>query len=55
MAERTIERDEPIMDEQGEALRHAMERAERAEAELAKLKSHPAGSSQPAGVTSTLR
>ncbi len=38
MAERTIERDEPVMDEQGEALRHAMERAERAEAELAKLK-----------------
>ncbi len=51
MAERTIERDEPVMDEQGEALRRAMERAERAEAELAKLKSHPAGSSQPAGST----
>jgi hypothetical protein len=43
MGERTIERDEPLMDEQGEALRRAMERAERAEAELAKLKSHPAG------------
>ena len=51
MAERTIERDEPVMDEQGEALRRAMERAERAEAELAKLKSHSAGSSQPAGST----
>ena len=42
MGERTIERDEPVMDEQGEALRHAMERAERAEAELAKLKSKSA-------------
>jgi hypothetical protein len=49
MAERTIERDEPIMDEQGEALRRAMERAERAEAELARLKSKPAPSSHPAG------
>jgi hypothetical protein len=38
MAERTIERDEPVMDEQGEALRRAVDRAERAEAELAKLK-----------------
>src|SRR5579875_1579546 len=38
MSERTIEIDEPVMDEQGEALRRAVERAERAEAELAKLK-----------------
>ncbi len=39
MAEREIVLDEPqIMDEQGEALRHATERAEQAEAELAKLK-----------------
>ena len=38
MAERTIVRDEPVMDQQGEAMRHAVERAERAEAELAKLK-----------------
>ncbi len=38
MAERTIERDEPIIDEQSETLRRAVDRAERAEAELAKLK-----------------
>lgn len=38
MGERIIERDEPVTDEQGEALRRATERAERAEAELAKLK-----------------
>jgi hypothetical protein len=38
MAERTIERDEPVMDEQSEVVRRAVERAERAEAELAKLK-----------------
>lgn len=37
--ERTIEFDEPIMDEQSTALQNAVERAERAEAELAKLKS----------------
>ena len=42
MGERTIERDEPVMDEQGEALRRAVERAERAEAELAKMKTQPA-------------
>ena len=54
MVERELEFDEPVvMDEQGEALRHATERAERAEAELAKLKaksSHtaPAGTSSPA-------
>ncbi len=39
MAERQVVMDEPvIMDEQAEALRHATERAEQAEAELAKLK-----------------
>jgi hypothetical protein len=39
MSERKVVLDEPqIMDEQGEALRHATERAEIAEAELAKLK-----------------
>ncbi len=43
MGERTIERDEPVMDEQSEALRHAVERAERAEAEIAKLKTKDAG------------
>ena len=48
MAERELELFEPeVMDEQGEALRHATERAEKAEAELAKLKAHkptvPAG------------
>ena len=48
MGERTIERDEPVMDEQGEALRRAQERAERAEAELAKLKSQRGAASQAA-------
>ena len=38
MSERTVELDEPVMDEQGVALQNAVERAERAEAELAKLK-----------------
>ena len=39
MAEREIVLDQPqVMDEQSEALRHATERAEHAEAELAKLK-----------------
>ena len=42
MGERTIERDEPVMDEQGEAVRRATERAERAEAELARLKAQGA-------------
>lgn len=49
MGERTIERDEPVMDEQGEALRRAQERAERAEAELAKLKSKPVAATEEAG------
>ena len=38
MAERTIERDEPIIDEHDELLRRAVDRADRAEAELAKLR-----------------
>ena len=38
MSERTVELDEPVMDEQSQALQNAVERAERAEAELAKLK-----------------
>ena len=38
MSERTVELDEPVMDEQSLALQNAVERAERAEAELAKLK-----------------
>ena len=38
MAEREIVLDEPVMDGQSVALQHAVERAERAEAELAKLK-----------------
>ena len=38
MAERTVELDEPVMDEQSQALQNAVERAERAEAELAKMK-----------------
>ena len=42
MAERTVELEQPaITDEAAEAVRAATERAERAEAELAKLKSHP--------------
>ena len=43
MGERTIERDVPVIDEQSEALRRAVDRAERAEAELAKLKTHGGG------------
>ena len=43
MAEREIVLDEPqVLDEQTIALQHATERADRAEAELAKLKSAPA-------------
>lgn len=38
MSERVVELDEPVMDEQNVALQNAVERAERAEAELAKLK-----------------
>lgn len=52
MVERELEFDEPVvMDEQGEALRHATERAERAEAELAKLKTKMTHSA-PAGTSS---
>lgn len=41
MAERTLELEQPVLtDETAEAVRVATERAERAEAELAKLKSH---------------
>jgi hypothetical protein len=39
MAERTIEPDEVVIDEHDEQLRRAVDRADRAEAELAKLKS----------------
>ena len=53
MRELTIERDEPIMDEQSEALRRAVERAERAEAELAKLKTKGPSASQPSDAAST--
>ncbi len=38
MAEREVVLDEPIMDEQSVALQNAVERADRAEAELAKLR-----------------
>jgi len=38
MSERETVLDEPVMDEQSETVRKAVERAERAEAELAKLK-----------------
>ena len=45
MAERKVVLDEPVLlDEQSEALRHATERAEQAEAELAKLKQGVAAS-----------
>ena len=47
MAEREIVLDEPVRDEQSVALRHAVERAERAEAELAKVK-RGAGAKEPA-------
>jgi hypothetical protein len=41
MAERTLELEQPVLtDETAEAVRSATERAERAEAELAKLKAH---------------
>lgn len=57
MSERTVELDEPVMDEQGQDLQNAVERAERAEAELAKLKSKgahaPAKASDAAHKTST--
>ena len=43
MGERTVERDEPVLDEQSETLRRAVERAERAEAELQKLKTEKTG------------
>ena len=47
MGERTIVPDEPVMDEQAEALRRAVDRADRAEAELSKLKAGAsAGTSQ---------
>lgn len=38
MSEREVVLDEPVMDEQSVALQHAVERAERAEAELERLK-----------------
>jgi hypothetical protein len=40
MAEREVVLDEPVMDESVEALKKATERAERAEAELRRLKTH---------------
>lgn len=43
MSEREVVLDEPKVDQQSEALRNAVERAERAEAELAKLKSKANG------------
>ncbi len=50
MSERTVEMDEPVMDEQSQALQNAVERAERAEAELAKVKSKPTAAKTPAHV-----
>jgi hypothetical protein len=43
MAERAVVLDEPVMDEQSVALRNAVERAERAEAELAKMRTGGSG------------
>lgn len=43
MADRTVELDEPRVDEQSQALQNAVERAERAEAELARMKEHARG------------
>ena len=44
MAERTIERDEVVIDPHDEQLRRAVDRADRAEAELAKLKAKTSAS-----------
>ena len=49
MSERTVELDEPVMDEQSQALQNAVERADRAEAELAKLKRQEAKAGHSAG------
>ena len=52
MSEREIVLDEPVMDEQSQALQNAVERADRAEAELAKLKSGTkSGGMHPAAAT----
>ncbi len=52
MSERTVELDEPVMDEQSQALQSAVERAERAEAELAKLKSKSGHAAETHGAKS---
>jgi hypothetical protein len=54
MAERAVVLDEPVMDEQGVALRNAVERAERAEAELAKMKAGGVGVSGGAAVAGSV-
>jgi hypothetical protein len=55
MVERAVVLDETVMDEQSVALRNAVERAERAEAELAKLKAGGigAGAESKAGSAKT--
>ncbi len=54
MAERTIELETPVLtDETADALRAATDRAERAEAELAKLKAHPQASTAAAAAGTT--
>lgn len=55
MSERTVELDEPVMDEQSQALQTAVERAERAEAELAKLKSKGAHAATPPQAAATAK
>ncbi len=56
MAEREVVMDQPVlMDQQAEALRHATERAEQAEAELAKLKHAAPVQQQPAAGEQSLK
>ena len=49
--QRTVVLDEPILDQQSEKLGNAIERAERAEAELARLKAAGAGTATGRGTT----
>jgi hypothetical protein len=51
MGERTIERDEVVVDQHDEALRKAVDRADRAEAELAKLKKQQQANSHTSAAT----
>ncbi len=55
MSKRTVELDEPVMDEQSVALQNAVDRADRAEAELAKLKAKSMHKSASAGAATTAK